>query len=208
LRLFILNFFLVAGGLYAQTSNVSSFDWNTRWKNYVDTYDWKRVGGVAAETAFNQTFQFKKCGRPPYCFPQDFGGSLARRTARNSIELGVGALLHQDLRRRPSGLTGFRKRAVYAFIHAPLARGGDGEWEPAYSRFAGTLGGVAVSSAWKGRPLTAPRLFEGFGISATAYFQDALLTEFEPDLKQMARRIAHRVRQSSTSLGRRGSSKD
>jgi hypothetical protein len=50
------------------------------------------------------------------------------------------------------------------------------------------FGGLAVSSAWNGRPLTAQRLFESFGWSATSYFQDALWTEFEPDLKRMAHR--------------------
>jgi hypothetical protein len=78
-------------------------------------------------------------------------------------------------------------------LHAPLAKGPDGEWRPAYSRFAGTLGGVTVSSAWRGRPLTASRLYEGFGWSATSYFQDALWTEFEPDMKRTARRALGRI---------------
>src|SRR5262245_29178146 len=164
--------FLLASGLHAQT-NVSAFDWNARWDNYLNrTYDWRKIGVVAVETAFDQSFQLRKCGRPPYCFPQDFGASMTRRTARNTIELGAGALFHQDLRRRPSGLHGIRRRAPYALLHAPLARGKDGEWEPAYARYAGTLGGVTVSSAWRGRPITSEQIFEGFGWATTSYIQD------------------------------------
>jgi hypothetical protein len=164
--------------------------WQERWDNYVErTYSWKRIGVVAAETAFDQTFQIGKCGRPPYCFPHDFGGAVFRRTTRTSIELGAGALLREDIRRRPSGLTGFRERIVFALVHAPLARGPEGEWRPAYSRFIGAFGGVAVTSAWDGRPLTSSRLFGAFGWSVASCFQDALWTEFEPDMKRIGRRI-------------------
>jgi len=114
------------------------------------------------------------------------------------MELAAGALLHEDLRRRPSNLTGFRQRLSYALVHAALATGPDGKWRPAYSRFAGTLGAVAVSSAWDGRPLTAGRLSEDFAWTATSYFQDALWTEFEPDLKRMGHRFADRLHRRHT----------
>ncbi len=106
------------------------------------------------------------------------------------MEWGAGALLGEDIRRTPSGQTGFRRRFAYALIHAPLA---DGSWGPAYSRYAGSLGGAMVGSAWCGRPITAGRLSEQVGWSFTAYFQDALWTEFEPDVKRMARRAVRSV---------------
>lgn len=166
-----------------------------RWDGYLNrTYNWKKIGFVTAETMFDQTFQLSKCGRPPYCFPHEIGGALARRTTRTTIEFGMGALLHEDLRRRPSGLHGFRQRLTYALLHAPLAIGSDGNWEPAYSRFAGTMGSLAVYSAWDGRPLTASRLAEGFGWASSSYFQDALWTEFEPDLKRLGRHFADKLR--------------
>ena len=166
-----------------------------RWDSYLErTYNWKRIGVVAAETAFEQTFQVRKCGRPPYCFPHEIGGALTRRTARTTLELGAGALLHEDLRRQPSNLSGFRRRVTYALLHAPLARDRDGDWRPAYSRFAGTLGAVAVTSAWDGRPLTAGHLAKGVGFTVTSYFQDALWTEFEPDLKRFGHRVADKLR--------------
>jgi hypothetical protein len=192
---------LFAGGLVraqsvpADAQNLDPQDLRERWDSYVQrTYSWKRVGVVTAETAFGQTFQLNKCGRPPYCFPHEIGAALTRRTARTTIEFGVGALLHEDLRRRPSNLTGLRRRVSYAMLHAPLAVGPDGEWRPAYSRFAGTFGGTVVTSAWSGRPITAPELFGGFGWSLTSYFQDALWTEFGPDVKRLAHRYTHRLR--------------
>lgn len=169
--------------VHAQGSGFA--DMQDRWREYVHrTYDWKLVGAVAAESAFDQTLQLNKCGRPPYCFPHHIGNALARRTARTTIELGAGALLKEDLRRTPSGLTGVRQRIRFAVSHAPLARDSQGQWRPAYSRFIGTMGAVTVSRAWDGRPITAPRLFESFGWSATGYLQDALLAEFEPDLRR------------------------
>jgi hypothetical protein len=188
------------GVLQAQTPDLvpQSLDpqsLHERWDSYVNkTYGWKKIGIVTAETMFGQTFQLSKCGRPPYCFPHELGGALTRRTTRTTIEFGVGALLHEDLRRRPSGLHGFRQRFTYAFLHAPLAIGSDGAWELAYSRYAGTMGGLVVSSAWNGKPLTAARLSQGFGWSSSSYFQDALWTEFGPDLKLLGRHVADKLR--------------
>jgi len=186
---------LACGSSRAQSVASDPQDLHARWASYVErTYGWKRISQVVAETTFDQTFQLNKCGRSPYCLPHEIEGALARRTARTTIELGFGALLHEDLRRRPSGLTGFRHRMSYALLHAPLATGPEGQWRPAYSRLAGTFGAVAVSSAWNGRPLSVPRLFEGFGWSATDYLQDALWTEFEPDIRRIAHRFADRFR--------------
>ena len=178
---------IAAAQLSAQTDSPS---WSERWDQYVErTYSWKRIGEVAAETAFDQSFQLRKCGRPPYCFPRDFGGALAMRTTRTTIELGVGALLHEDVRRSPSNQLGFRRRFVYAVVHASLANGTN---HPAYARFAGTLGGAAVSSAWRDRPISADRMAEGFGWSLVADVEDSLWTEFEPDVKRVGKRILHR----------------
>ena len=201
----VLSLSFVVFGLRAQTvAEAQPFEWQQRWDNYVQrTYSWKRITIVAAETAFDQTFQFRKCGRPPYCFPHQFGEALARRTARTTIELGAGALLHEDIRRRPSGLSGFRRRAVFAILHAPLARGPDGEWRPAYSRFAGTFGGVVVTSAWEGKSLAMPRLFTRFGWSASNYFQDSLLTEFEPDITRIVHRLIRQYLAEPLSRARR-----
>jgi hypothetical protein len=190
-----LSLLLACGLLSAQDVVPAPQNLQERWDSYVQkTYNWKKLDVVVAETAFDQTFQLSKCGRPPYCFPHEIGGALTRRTARTTMELAAGALLNEDLRRRPSNLSGFRQRFSYALLHAPLAIGPDGEWRPAYSRFAGTVGAVVVSSAWDGRPLTAGRLSKSVGFTATSYFQDALWTEFEPDLKRVGHRFVNKLR--------------
>ncbi len=195
--------FLFLSRLYAQTAFVDPLGWQGRWDSYLDkTYNWKKIGVVAAESTFDQMFDLKKCGRPPYCFHRGIESSLARRTARTTVELAVGGLLHEDIRRRPSELSGTRRRIAYALIHAPLARGRDGQWQPAYSRFAGTLGGIAVTSALQGRSISDPRVFESVGWSFTSYFQDSLWTEFEPDLKRMAVRFGRRFRHHNSLAGK------
>ena len=192
-----LSLIFVCGCLHAQSvppDPPDPQDLQERWDSYIQkNYTWKRITVITAETAFGQTFQLNKCGRPPYCFPHELGGAFTRRTTRATIEFGFGALLHEDLRRRPSELPGFRQRVSYALLHAPLARGPNGEWRPAYSRFAGTFGAVAVTSAWDGRPLTAPRLGEAFGVSASTYLQDALWAEFGPDVKRIGHHFADRL---------------
>jgi hypothetical protein len=178
----------VCGDSTAQTGDRVFGNWRERWDNYIErTYDWKRLTAIAAESAFDQTLQLNKCGRAPYCFPHHIGRSLVRRTARNTLELAAGQVLGEDLRRHPSGLAGFRRRAAFALVHAPLARDSRGEWQPAYSRFAGTLGAVIVSRAWDGRPLTSSSISRSFAWTASSYFQDALFAEFEPDLRRMGR---------------------
>src|SRR4051794_33041769 len=149
-----------------------TYGWQERWDQYVNrTYSWKRVGAIVGETAFEDTFRLSKCGRPPFCFPHHLGGALARRTARNTMESGAAGLLHEDLRRTPSGLTGFRQRFAFAMTHAALAKDADGDWRPAYSRYIGTMSAVVVTTAWDGRPMTSERVFGHFGISAANYFQ-------------------------------------
>src|SRR6266498_2600093 len=142
---------LFGAGVCAQTVDSGFSDWQERWDHYVErTYSWKNMGLLAADSLANQTLRLEKCTRKPYCLPHNVGGAFARRITRTSIELGAGALLREDIRRRPSGLTGFMPRAHFALTHALVARGRDGEWELAYSRFAGTFGAITVSTDWHG----------------------------------------------------------
>src|SRR5215471_1475763 len=140
---------------YVFAQSPGSLDWQHRWNDYVGRlHDWRAVGSIAGDTAFNEAFRSRECPHMEACFPHRFSGNLIRRTARLTTELGVGGLLGEDLRRRPSEMKGFRRRFLYAVEHAALAQGPDGTWRPAYSRFAGTFAGIAVSAAWRGRPLT------------------------------------------------------
>lgn len=196
----VLGVFIVPA-LWAQASGPGFQDWQDRWNHYVArTYSWERVGWLTADTTTDLLFRFDKCGRPPYCFPHHLGGAFLRRTARTTIELGAGALFNEDVRRRPSGLTGFRKRASFALTHAMLAQNSEKEWRPSYARFTGTFGGIVVSRAWRQRPITSGRLFQEFGWSTTTYFQDALMAEFEPDMRREARRLFTNITSASKRL--------
>ena len=195
MRLLLLVCAPLASVLYAQSNDPVSPGLRERWDEYVNrTYDWKRVGVVALESSVEQSFQFNKCGRPPYCFPHHIGGSLTRRTARSTIELAAGALLSEDIKRRPSGLPEFRQRIAFVLTHALLAKDSKGNWRPAYSRYAGTMGAVTLSSAWHGRPLTTGHLASSFGWSVTSYFQDAFLTEFDEDFRRIGKHMWQRLR--------------
>jgi hypothetical protein len=188
MRLWVVT--LLCAPVLAQ-SDAGFADWRERWDYYVHrTYTWQRLGLVALDTVAEMPFNAAACGRPPYCFPHHYGGAVFRRTTRTTLELAFGAALHEDARRRPSGLSGFGPRLRFALTHALLARGPDGAFRPAYSRFAGTLGGIAVYSAWDGRPITTRRVAIGFSWALTSSFQDALLTEFSPDLRRIGRRLA------------------
>src|SRR4051812_3019241 len=97
-------------GLWGQTPAAEPQEWRERWDSYVErTYSWQRIGIVGVESAFDQLFQSGRCPKSPSCLPDHFGGALVRRTTRTTMELGAGALLREDIRRTPSGLTGFRK---------------------------------------------------------------------------------------------------
>ena len=51
------------GKLQAQSPLSDPQDLRERWNSYLQgTYSWKRIGLVTAETAFDQTFRFDRCG--------------------------------------------------------------------------------------------------------------------------------------------------
>jgi hypothetical protein len=170
-----------------------AFGWDERWRYYVQrTYSFERIALLAADTAVEHAIGPGACGRHPKCYPDHYGYAFARRIARTSIELGAGALLGEDTRRSPSGRARLRDRITYAVSHAYLARNSNGEYRPAYSRFAGTVGALAVASAWEQKPFWCPRLAGGIAAAFTTYAQDSLLAEFESDIKRIGLRFARR----------------
>jgi hypothetical protein len=170
-----------------------AFGWEQRWRYYLHrTYSFERVALLGVDTAIEHAMGPRGCGRHPRCYPDRYGYAFARRIARTSIEFGAGGLLDEDTRRSPSGLSGLRNRITYAVKHAYLARNSEGEYRLAYSRFAGTVGAIAVASAWDQKRFWQPGLAGGIADAMSAYVQDSLLAEFEPDIRRIGLRFARR----------------
>jgi hypothetical protein len=179
-----------------------AFDWDERWRYYLHrTYSFERIALLAADTAVEHAMGPRDCGRHPKCYPDHYGYAFARRIARTSIEFGVGGWLGEDIRRTPSGRSGLRGRVAYAMSHAYLARNSDGEYRLAYSRFAGTVGGLEVASAWQQKPFWCPGLAGAIASSMTSYVQDSLLAEFEPDIRRIGLRLARRSLRFAREVG-------
>lgn len=178
----------VCGSVFGQIKG-TDFTWEDRWKYYIHrTYSPERMSLLAVDTALDHAVS--SGGLHPVNYADRYAGAFATRIARTTIELGVGGWLHEDARRRASGLTSFRRRLSWALTHSMTARGPDGNVRPAWSRFAGTAGGFLVISSWNARPITVGRLGGAFSNSVLFNIQDSLLNEFEPELRRTGLRVA------------------
>ena len=193
-RLAALAFLMLstAAGVLAQTAADpgASFDWDQRWNHYLyRTYSWQRMGYLAVDSTFDYlTGDARDCDRSAAGYGCRFGSNLGSRIVRNSIELGAGAMLHEDTRFRPSGAKTFGARIRYATLSAFEAYRGE-ERRFAYSRLAATLGGVVAVSLWRGRGVTPWRLAQGIEDSYASHLENSFLTEFSDDLKGLGRKV-------------------
>ena len=188
--------FLACGGAWAQGSSppVAAFDWEQRWQHYVyRTYSWQRLSLLAVDSGVDHVLgEPREWGRGPYSFGYRFAAGFGKRVVRNSIELGAGAALREDLRFRPSRDLRFRGRIRHAFLQAFAAYQGE-HMRFGYSRLASTTGGVLTGSLWDPCPLTAGRFFERVGSGYLGHLENSFLAEFEGDMKAMGRRVRRAV---------------
>jgi hypothetical protein len=184
-RVVLFSLLVATGCACAQEdSRVASFTWEERLQHYVHrTYSWQRMTLLAADTGFDHLLSPNEWGRGPESFGYRYGAGFGRRIVRNSIELGLGFALDEDLRFRPSSLKGFRNRIGYSVRHAFLASRG----ELAYARFAASAGGALVGTAFQSAP--ASQVLQGIGFDMAGHLQNSLLAEFSPDLKRFATRL-------------------
>jgi len=184
--------FFVCFAALAQTP-VPEFTWDQRWHWYLyRTYSVERMSLLALDTGFEHLTTPERT-RDLRSYPETYGFALARRISRTTVEFGLGGLLGEDIRRRPSNKTGFVKRATWALTHSYLATGRDGSWRPAYSRFAATFAGFAVGSTLRERPITTGRAVSAYTGSFLFGMQDSLLTEFQPDIQRIGFGLAKKV---------------
>ncbi len=187
----------VLAPLYGQQapSGTQTFGWNVRFANYVQsTYSRHQMGLLVVDAGFDHLLRDPKYwARGANDFGCRYGADFGRRVTQNSIELLAGAALHEDARVKPSGEDGLRKRLEFAFKHALLATDDQGKERLAYSRLAGTAGGILLVSAWSPLPVTAQQFFEDFGFGLIGHLENSLFTEFSPDMKRIGMNLRRKI---------------
>ena len=131
--------------------------------------------------------------RSPECYSFRVASGWGLRMVRNTAQLGFEALLREDTRYRPSLRHGLRKRALFAFRSSFISYKPDGKAQPAYGLVAAGVVAAALSSTWHPQATGAGALLGGIGQSAIDRASGNLLSEFEPDLKQLGRKAWNRI---------------
>jgi hypothetical protein len=133
--------------------------------------------------------------RSPFGFSQRYLEREADVAISNTIEAGLGALWGEDPRyfRAPRGSV--RSRAGHALKTVVLAPRPDGQFKPAWGRFAGNVVNNVIENAWLPPSMTTPgqtALRSANGLLGR--LAGNLWDEFWPDIKS---RLSHRVRHSA-----------
>ena len=139
--------------------------------NFYVTYDWKAapltskqkyklalrsiidpatfiiVGGLAGSEQADDSFS--GYGRGPAAYGKRYGAGLAD-TSIGAILGGavLPSLFHQDPRYFYKGTGSVRSRILYALSTAVIARGDNGNWQPAYAGILGDYGAGAISNLY------------------------------------------------------------
>jgi hypothetical protein len=117
-----------------------------------------------------------------------FASLYGWRSVKYSIQMGIGALLHEDPRYLPSKRSGIWQRALYATSRTFVSQKDNGGIRIGYSRFIGAFGSSYISRQWHPESYRTPR--EYFYTGALSIGFDAagnVLREFWPDLKKRLR---------------------
>jgi hypothetical protein len=122
-----------------------------------------------------------------------YGDGFGRRIVRNSIEFGLGAVLHEDSRYKSLGTGSIGKRLRYATIHAFQTSVPGSRFRPAYSRFAALAAGELIPPLWSAQRMSAGDALAGIGFGMLGQMQNNYLEEFTPDLKQFGRKIGRKL---------------
>lgn len=127
-----------------------------------------------------------------------YGKSLAvvygQGTISKTAEFGIGAVIGDDARYRPSASRNPIKRGVHAAVSTFTARAGSGNIRPAYSRIVAITAALLIANRWQPRPKTGFNLSRALVFNVTDMAQDNLLAEFSPDLKKLGRKAWRKVR--------------
>lgn len=127
----------------------------------------------------------KEWGGGAEAFGERVGNAYARHVIRKTLEFGGASLLHEDNRYLPSLDSGFGRRTWYALRSTFIAHDYAGHEHPAYSRFAGALGGSFIANIWAPRSVSSSGdALVSFGISVATAAGFNVVKEFSRDLKR------------------------
>lgn len=112
----------------------------------------RAIAGSAASAGFGQLRNRpREWGQGAGGFVKRFGSSLGQHVLKGSIEMGVAAIHHENLRYQPSNRQGFWPRTRYAvkstFIVPKTNR--PGKKTVALGRVSGNIGAGLISRAWQ-----------------------------------------------------------
>jgi hypothetical protein len=125
-------------------------------------------------------------------FPHRVGTHYARQSARDSAEMLVGYLHHEDPRPRKSLERSFFRRTNAAIMSVLTSPDESGNLRPAFAPMAGSLSSAFVGSAMytrKDAALSSTMIHAGAVYSF--YFVKAIFAEFKPEMDSMVRHILH-----------------
>lgn len=124
--------------------------------------------------------------------PHRLAAHYATRAARDSGELIVGYLHHEDPRLRKTDAQGFRRRADAAMMRVLTSPDEDGHLRVAYAPIAGSLSAGFVGSAMFRHNETLEDALMHAGFIYSKYFLRSVFAEFKPDINAYARHILRR----------------
>ncbi len=114
-----------------------------------------------------------------------FASAFGNRIVKQSINLGLKTMFHEDLRYRRMGGSGVWRRGFYAASRVFVAHKDSGGTRPNYTWLASSLGGSVLSRQWHPeRYRTWGDSMASFGISLGFDAARAAFCEFWPDVKK------------------------
>lgn len=126
---------------------------NKRRHEYMKGLASKRAVAAAGASAAFRTARNRphEWGTGPVGAVKRFGSSLGQHAVKHSIQFGVAAVRHENLRYRPSNKRGALPRMGYAVKHTFIVPKTNrrGKKTVAVSRVAGNMGAGMISRAWQ-----------------------------------------------------------
>lgn len=184
---------LVLGLLFAPHGQAVTTPSRQRLREYRhNLYGPRAIGGSAAAAAAGQVRNSPhEWGAGPAGFAKRFASHLGQHAIKETIQLGVGTLHHEDLHYHRSNLHGTLPRMKYALVSTFIVPRTNRQGKTiALGRISGNLGAGVISRAWQ--PASAAGLGAGLasgGIGLGAEVGVNMAREFWPHRHERVRKL-------------------